>query len=34
MRTRKGQPPPQGVINSGGLLADAVIPKQTAAGVR
>jgi len=34
MRTGKGQPPPQGIINSGGMLADAVIPKQTAAGVR
>lgn len=34
MRTKRGQPPVQGVINSGGVLADAVIPKQTAAGVR
>lgn len=34
MRTRKGQPPVQGVINSGGILADAVIASQTAQGVR
>jgi hypothetical protein len=30
----KGQPPVHGIVNSGGVLADAVIPKQTAAGVR
>ena len=29
-----GVPPVHGVINSGGMLADAVISKQTAAGVR
>ncbi len=29
-----GAPPAQGIINSGGMLADAVILKQTAAGVR
>ena len=34
LATEKGQPPVHGVVNSGGVLADAVIPKQTAAGVR
>ncbi len=34
MRTRRGQPPVQGVVNSGGILADAVIASQTAEGVR
>lgn len=34
MRTRKGQPPMQAVINSGGMLADAVIASQTAEGIR
>ena len=29
-----GAPPAQGIVNSGGMLADAVISKQTAAGVR
>ena len=29
-----GAPPVQGIINSGGILADAVIAKQTATGVR
>ena len=29
-----GAPPVQGIINSGGMLADAMITKQTAAGVR
>ena len=29
-----GAPPVQGIVNSGGVLADAVISKQTAAGVR
>ena len=30
----RGVPPVQGIVNSGGVLADAVISKQTAAGVR
>lgn len=34
LATEKGQPPVHGIINSGGVLADAVIPKQMAAGVR
>lgn len=29
-----GQPAVQGIINSGGVLADAMIPSQTAAGMR
>ena len=29
-----GAPPVQGIVNSGGMLADAIISKQTATGVR
>ena len=29
-----GQPPVQAIIHSGGMLADAVIPSQTAVGMR
>ncbi len=31
---QSGAPPVQGIVNSGGVLADAVISKQTATGVR